>query len=125
MNLMVIDGNLTKDMELRFTGGKGTPVGNFTIGNNEYAGKGKERRTTFIDCVIFGEIATKICDFMTKGKKVLVSGSFQKSKNEKDGKVYINTYMKVNNIEFLSKKESQVKSNIDGATPVDDGDVPF
>ena len=125
MNLMVIDGNLTKDMELRYIPGKGTPVGNFTIANNEYAGKGKERRTTFIDCVIFGEIATKIADYMTKGKKVLLSGSFQKTKNEKGGYVYINTYMKVNNIEFLSNKESQGKSNIDGATPVADGDVAF
>ena len=125
MNLMVIDGNLTKDMEIRFTSGKGVAIGNFTIANNEYAGKGNERRTTFIDCVIFGEIATKIVDYMTKGKKVLVSGAFQKKRNEKDGKVYINTYMKVNNIEFLSKKESQGNSNIDGATTVADGDVPF
>jgi single-strand DNA-binding protein len=67
-------GRLTRDVEMRQTGG-GTPVGNFAVAVNKSfktaAGEKKEE-VTFYDCVAFGATAETIARFFSKGREIFV-----------------------------------------------------
>lgn len=83
MNKIIINGNLTNDMEVIV--GKNYTVGNFTIANNE--GFGDNQRTTFVRCSIFGEKRVESLEkYLLKGAKVLLNGKLEiTSKEDKDG----------------------------------------
>lgn len=57
INITVLDGNVTRDAELRTTQ-SGTKVLSFGFANNRR--RGDQEHTTFIDCTIFGERAEKL-----------------------------------------------------------------
>ena len=58
MNSFVAIGTLTKDAELRYAKGTGTPILNFTIAVNRSFKK--EDGADFINCTIFGALAEKL-----------------------------------------------------------------
>lgn len=84
MNRVLINGNLTNDMEVVVA--KNYTVGNFTIANNE--GFGDNQKTSFVRCSIFGENRVKALEkFLLKGAKVLVCGKLDiTTKEEGKGK---------------------------------------
>ena len=57
INITILDGNVTRDAELRTTQ-SGTKVLSFGFANNRR--RGDQEHTTFIDCTIFGERAEKL-----------------------------------------------------------------
>ncbi len=73
VNSITFAGNLTRDPELRKTQ-SGTDICKFGMACNEYAGKGKDKRTTFIDCTAFGVTAVSIDKFFKKGSAMLFFG---------------------------------------------------
>lgn len=102
MNKIIINGNLTNDMEVIST--KNYVVGNFTIANNE--GYGDNQRTTFVRCSIFGEKRVESLEkYLVKGVKVLLNGKLEiTSKEDKDGfKNY--TSIIVDELEILKFKD--------------------
>ena len=110
MNKLVINGNLTKDMEVKDI--KGNLVGEFTIANNQRIGKDNEQ-TTFLKCVIFGSRVETLQAYLLKGAKVLVDGrlSINTVKNEDDiFNTYVSLYVDGLEIEkFVNVEEEQPK----------------
>lgn len=101
MNKVILSGNLTKDMEVKAT--KNSLVGNFTIANN--IGAGDNQKTTFVNCVVFGEWLENIEEYMITGCKVLVEGelAIENYENNNGEKKYA-TKIYVRSLEILTFK---------------------
>ncbi len=122
MNLVVLSGNLTKDVESKTSGE--TKIAVISIAVNE----GKDK-VNFFDCVAFNKQAELISTYCNKGKKVLIRGKLDEDKwQAQDGTNRSKTKIIINEIEFLSKNES-TEDNEDSEpvedTSVSDGDLPF
>ena len=76
LNRSLIQGNLTKDPELRYTP-SGTPVCNLSIANNRrytLENGAKREETTFVDCVAWNHLAESIERNFQRGKPILIEG---------------------------------------------------
>ncbi|EKN42978.1 single-stranded DNA-binding protein [Clostridium botulinum] len=128
MNKWVGIGNLTKDIDLKFTEG-GTAVANFTIAirRNFKSGSG-EYESDFINCVAFNKTAEILGKYTHKGSKIGIAGRIQtRTYNNKEGnKVYV-TEIVVDEVEFLEKREQKEETSVpvDFEPVKDDGDIPF
>ena len=105
MNNVTLIGNLTKDVEVRYsTGEKQTAVGRFTLAIN--SGFGDRKRVDYINIVCFGKTAENAEKFLAKGSKCAVRGRIQTGSYEgKNGKVYT-TDIIADEVEFLSTRQS-------------------
>lgn len=86
---VTLKGRLTRDPELRFTGG-GIPVASFSVVMSkrfkEASGEWIEKDTSFYDCNAFGPLAENICNHLQKGQGVIGLGTMhQESYTAKDG----------------------------------------
>ena len=75
-NKVILQGNLTRDVEIRYTPG-GTAVGNTGIAvNRRYKTATGEQReeTLFVDLTLFGRTAEIAHQYLRKGRSVLVDG---------------------------------------------------
>lgn len=120
-NHVSLVGNLTRDVETRFTG-SGATVGSFGIAVNsrEKDGAGYKDRADFFEVTVFGKTAEACAEFLSKGSAVLVSGKLRLERWEKDGKKYSAVKVAAFDVQFLSpKKESAAKQ----APPEED--IPF
>ena len=82
LNQVTLQGNLTEDIELRYTEttGEKRAIANFSIAINN--GFGDKATTTFINCVAFGKQAEIIAKFFSKGRQILVRGALHQNKWE-------------------------------------------
>ncbi len=75
-NKVILAGNLTRDPELRYTP-KGTAVARLGLAVNRTwrteSGEKKEE-ATFVDIDAFGQQAEVICQYLKKGRSLLVEG---------------------------------------------------
>ena len=71
MNKVFINGNLTKDMEVKVLQ-NGNYVGKFTIANT--VGYGEKKKTYFIPCTLFGKRVESLEKILVTGAGVLVEG---------------------------------------------------
>ena len=72
MNRIIISGRVVKDPELRMTAGKGTPVATTSIAVND--GYGENKKTYFVNIVVWGKQAEFFANNVVKGQKVWVNG---------------------------------------------------
>jgi len=75
-NRVILLGNLTRDVELRYTP-SGTPVGKVGIATNrrfKNARGEQQDETMFIDLSFFGRTAEIANQYLRKGSKILVEG---------------------------------------------------
>jgi len=72
-NRTILAGNLTRDPEIRTTA-SGVIVGKFGLAVNEYAGKDKPKRTTFVNLTAFGRTAEVIGEHFKKGDPIHIEG---------------------------------------------------
>ena len=72
MNKITISGNVAKDVELRMTAGKGTPVATTSVAVND--GYGENKKTYFVNVVVWGKQAEFFANNVLKGQKVWVNG---------------------------------------------------
>ena len=88
INRVMCTGRLTRDSELRQTQG-GSAILNFGIAVNDRRKNPQsgewEDMPNFIDCVVFGNRATSLAQYLMKGTKVAVEGKLRWSQWEKDG----------------------------------------
>ena len=133
MNNVVIIGRLTKDPELRYIPGSGTPVATFTLAiNRDYKNKDGSTPVDFIPVEIMGKPAEFVANYITKGRLVGVQGSIRVDRYETpDGEKRTFTKVAGRHIQAL---ESKSKAEQSEQTPqeapaefsaVDDDDVPF
>jgi single-strand DNA-binding protein len=87
----------------------GLAIANFSIAINEVRGKGADRKevTHWVDCTAFGLLAETIHKYLSKGSKVTVAGRLSQQKWEsQDGKKMSKIIVIVDNIAFMSQKNS-------------------
>ena len=137
LNHISLLGRLTKDPELRRTP-TGKAVASFTLAvDRDYAEKGAERQTDFIECVAWGSTAEFIERNFQKGQLAAADGRLQiRGWTDKDGHKRKTTEIVVSNIYFAGAKndrqagEKEVPPYIppaDNFTVIDDEDdrLPF
>ena len=83
MNKVILLGNLVKDLEVTVTKNDKL-VGKSTLAVNE--GYGDNKKTTFVNLVIFGERCDKLQQYLLKGTGVLIDGKLDINNiQDKDG----------------------------------------
>lgn len=126
MNQVNLIGNLTRDVELRYTTEQ-KPIARFSIAVND--GYGEKQRTSYIPIVVFGKQAENADRYLSKGSKVAVNGRIQTGSYEKEGRTIYTTDIIASNIEFLSAKQSENSEKKpdepSGFTALSEDEVPF
>jgi single-strand DNA-binding protein len=115
-NLVVLMGNLTRDVEVREAGT--SKVADFGIAvNRKY--KDKED-TTFIDCEAWGNTAENIAKFFAKGRPIHVIGRLKLDQwKDKEGKNMSKLRVVVENFEFVNSKangDNEASESSEGET---------
>jgi single-strand DNA-binding protein len=120
MNKVVLLGRMIKDVDLRFVGGTGTAVAQFTLACDkrlsrdkkaEFEEKGKQT-ADFIRCKSFGKTAETISQYFGKGSKILLEGSIDTGSYKKDdGTTVYTTDVLVNNFEFVESAKKKDKED--------------
>ena len=112
LNHIVIMGRLTREPELRRTGG-GTAVTSFCLAvdhdiPNKETG---ERGTDFIDCVAWRQTGEFVSKYFAKGRMAVVSGRLQiRSWTDKDGNKRRTAEVVADNVYFGDSKQEQTTS---------------
>lgn len=97
-------GNLGRDSELRHTQ-SGQPVLNFSIAITKKwkdANGGKQERTEWVNCVLWGNRGEALAQYLTQGTKVCVEGELRSSKfTDRDGHERYKTEIHVDEVHLL------------------------
>ena len=135
MNHVVLIGRLTKDVELKYIQGTGTPVANFAIAvDREFTGKDGKKEVDFIDIQVWGKSAENCSNYIGKGSLVGVQGSIRiDTYQNQAGENRKMTRVNANRVQFLDTKRSEQgnKANANtleyaGFQQIDDNDdIPF
>jgi single-strand DNA-binding protein len=132
MNKIILTGRTTKDAELGFIGATGTPKMTFTLAvERNYQKDKNNKKVDFINMEMLGQHTEKLCQYVTKGKAILVEGELNIDQYEKDGEKRSFTKVKVDRIEFLSgnnntENKSDKVLEFDNFQEVgNDEDIPF
>lgn len=136
INRVIISGNLTRDPELRSTA-TGLPVLGIGVAVNDRVKNHQtgewEDYPNFVDCTLFGARAESLARFLTKGAKVCIEGKLRWSQWERDGVKRSKIEVIVDELEFLSSRNSTdaapaptaAPKVIDAGSTVCDEDIPF
>lgn len=131
MNKVIISGYVVRDAELNYIG-EGVPKMSFCLGVNRSYQKDKDnKKSDFINFELFGKRAENLCQYVIKGKQILVEGELNIDNYEKDGEKRSFTKVKVDRLEFLSNATTEKKTNTDTLEFTDfqevndDEDIPF
>lgn len=138
MNLVILMGRLTRDVELRHTQG-GSVVGNFTLAVDRGMSKDKKQEAEakgqatadFIRCICFGKTAELASNYLAKGLRVGVEGRIQTgSYINKDGQTVYTTDVIVSRLNMIDWANSTGGQGFDDGgddfIPMEDtGMIPF
>lgn len=118
MNLVMLKGRMTKDIELK-TMSNGKNLGNFSIAvQRSYKNANGEYESDFFNCTAFGASADFISKYFGKGQEILITGRLQnRSWEADDGTKRHATDVIVEKVEFCGSKN---KTNDAGEKMVND-----
>lgn len=139
MNHVVLVGRLTKDPDLRYTPGEGTPVVNFTLAiNRGYKNKEGKNEADFIFVEAWNKQAENIAQYCFKGSMVGVQGSLKVDTYMHQEQKRSITKVRANQVEFLSSNSNsegtptftpsfEAPAGLDpnGFQAIDDDEIPF
>ena len=105
LNKVFLAGNLTREIELKYTSG-GKAYVNFSLGINESFKQGDEwkKRTIYPNVVVWGKMAENCAEYLKKGSSVLIEGKLQMDQWEKDGQKHYSTKIAAQSVQFLDGK---------------------
>lgn len=110
VNQVLVAGNLTRDLEVRFTNA-GTCVSRGAVAVNERRKDASGQwvdQPNFFDFVLFGDRGQKIAPYLTKGTKVSIAGRLsQSSYKDRNGNNRSKVEIVVNDIEFMSRQQDR------------------
>lgn len=110
MNKVFINGNLTKDMDVKVLS-NGNYVGKFTIANT--IGYGEKKKTYFIPCTLFGKRVESLEKILVTGAGVLVEGQLDyTSVKDEQGNWKNYTNVVVTEIEITKFKQTNNYDNM-------------
>lgn len=86
-NRVILIGNLTRDIELRYTPGGLAVTENCVAVNDRRKNSSGEwiEEATFVDVTLFGRIAEVCSEYLSKGSPIMVEGRLKLDQWEKDG----------------------------------------
>ena len=134
MNSVVLVGRLTRDTELKYIQGSGTPVAQFSIAvDREFTAKDGKKETDFIDVQVWGKSAENCANYIGKGSLVAIQGSIRvDSYQDQEGSNRKITRVNANRVQFLDSKKNKQEENMipdsqfQNFQEVDDtDDIPF
>lgn len=125
-NKVIIMGNLTRDPELRYTP-SGTAVTDLSVAVNT---PGKKDETVFVDVTVWDKTAENCCEYLSKGRPVLVDGRLRTEswEDKKTGKRRSKLIVVAFGVTFLGSGDKQEKpqgQQVENNDNFNDDDVPF
>ena len=104
MNILCLVGRITKDLELRYT------TNNKAVVNIPLAINNGKDDTTFIDVVVYGNIAETTSKYCKKGDLIGVQAKVVNNKwTDKDGKNHYDYNFIASKVTFLSTKKEAIE----------------
>ncbi|MDE0205703.1 MAG: single-stranded DNA-binding protein [Candidatus Tectomicrobia bacterium] len=131
MNSVSLLGNLTNDVDLRYTA-SGNPVANFGIAVNRRYRQDDElkQEVTFVDLVAFNRTAEVAKEFLAKGRPAAIEGRLRFRTWETEGGAKRSKLeVLVNRLHLLPRNGKDQDDNgageFDGTIPEDSAEIPF
>ncbi len=136
LNRVLLMGNLTRDIEVKYTANN-TAVANIGLAVNRRYRSGDEYReeTTFVDCEAWGRTAETMGKYLSKGRPVFIEGRLKLDEwQDKDGNRRTKLVTVVENFQFIDSRQGGGGSGGGGgqqapaAAPaggVSNDDIPF
>jgi len=127
VNKAILIGNLTKDVEVRYTG-SGTAVASFSIATNETYEKDGEKKESvqYHNCVAWKKLAEICGEFLKKGSKVYVEGRIQyRSYDDKQGIKKTVTEIVITELLMLDRPMSATQEAVVQTQPQKEDDLPW
>lgn len=109
MNLAILCGRLTKDIDLRYSQGN-SPVAivNFSLAVDRRYKREGDPDCDFFNCTAFGKTAEFMEKYLMKGSRILVSGRLQNdSYTNKEGQKVTATKVLAESVEFADGAKAQ------------------
>jgi len=119
LNRVFLAGNVTRDIEVRYTP-SGTAVADIGLAVNEnYKNKAGEliETTVFVDISVWGRQAETSAEYLSKGSPVLIEGRLQLDQWEKDGKKHSRLRVKADRVQFLGRPKRGEYGDAPASTP--------
>jgi single-strand DNA-binding protein len=108
LNVVILVGNLTRDVEVRSTA-QGTSVATLGLAcNRQYKPEGSteyKEDVCFINAVVWGKRADNCAQHLHKGSPVFITGRLQSRSWEKDGVKRSTIEVVVETIQFIDRTE--------------------
>ena len=127
MNKIILTGRLTKDAELSFLPSVGISKINFSLAvERNYQKDKNNKKVDFINCEMLGKHTGNLCQYVTKGKAILVEGELNIEQYEKNGEKRSYTKVKVDKLEFLGGASTENKKDFSNdLQEISTDDIPF
>lgn len=106
-NRVILIGNLTRDIELRYTPGGMAVTENCIAVNDRRKNASGDwvDEATFVDVTLFGRIAEVCSEYLSKGSPIMVEGRLKLDQWEKDGQKRSKLYVIGERMQMLSARE--------------------
>lgn len=130
LNKIVIQGRLTRDVELRRTG-TGTAVASFTLAvEDDFKDKDGNKKTVFVDVVAWGKTGEFVEKYFSKGRMAIVVGRLDiREWTDKDGNKRKAAEIVAENVYFGDSKSDSSQNNAPAQDYAmltdDDAQLPF
>lgn len=125
MNSVNIIGRVCNDVELRYTPSQMAVV-KLNVAVDD--GYGEKKKTYFIPVTVFGKQAENCEKFISKGKKIAVTGKIVTGSYEKDGRKINTTDVVADRVEFLEfaeREQSKEQETVPQGFAALNEDIPF
>lgn len=125
INKIILIGNLGKDPDIK-TLQNDNKVANFSIAIYEtYKDKSGEKQTSteWVNCVVWGKLASVVEKYLKKGSKVYIEGKLKTDSYEKDGQTRYSTKVNVFSLEMLGGKTDKSNNSQISNTSADPQDL--
>lgn len=108
MNKIILSGNLTHNLELKYTSSNKAVLDTSIAVQRPYSNQNGERETDFINIQVWGKQAENLKKYCEKGSKIAIEGELRTSSYEKsDGTRGYKTFVLVNSFEFITTKKKE------------------
>lgn len=112
-NKVILMGNVTRDLQLKYLPNGNTAVVDFGLAvNRKYTTGGGEKKedVLFVDCSAFGKQAETLNQYVTKGKPLMIEGRLRMdSWEDKSGGKRTKISVVVENFQFIGGREDEVE----------------
>lgn len=122
MNKVHLIGNLTKDVELRYTKNN-TPVASYTIAVN--TGYGELQETNYINITTWGKGGEFVSKYFKKGQSIAITGRLKNKNYENNGVKHYGMEVITEDIEFVGYKKDEPKYEFEPIEETNDDELPF